>query len=155
MGTGHLKVEDQGQILFSSSIKLFLTFQGVFSSWVQSLSHVWLFATPGTAACRLPCPSPTPRACSNSCPSSWWCYSTISSYVIPFSFCLQSFSASGSSLMSQLFASGGQSIGASASSSVLPMNIQDWFPLGCTGLISLQSKECSTSWILFTFSYRN
>ena len=88
---------------------------------------------------RLPCPSPTPRACSNSCPSSWWYHPTISSSVIPVS-CLQSFSASGSFPMSQFFASGGQSIGASASASVLPMNSQDWFPLGLTGLISLQSK---------------
>ena len=87
---------------------------------------------------RPPCPSPTPEACSNSCPFWWWCYPTISSCVIPFFSCLQSFPASGSFLMSQLFASGGQSIGASAS--VLPMSIQDWFPSGLTGLISLQSK---------------
>ena len=90
---------------------------------------------------RLPCPSPTPGACSNSCPSSWWCHLTISSPVV-FS-CLQSFPASGSFLMSQLFASGDQSIGAPASASVLPMNIQDWFSLGLTGLISLQSKGLS------------
>ena len=88
----------------------------------------------------LPCPPPTPRACSNSCPSSQWCHPTISSSVIPFSSCLQSFPASGSLPMSQFFASGSQSIGASASASVLPMNIQDWFPLGRTGWISLQSK---------------
>ena len=75
---------------------------------------------------RPPCPSPTPWACSNSYPSSQWCHPTISSSVIPFSFCLQSFPASGSFPMSQLFASGGQSIGVSASTSVLPMNIQDW-----------------------------
>ena len=87
---------------------------------------------------RLPCPSPTPGACSNSCPSSWWCHPTISSSVIPFSSCLQSFSASGSFPVSQLFAPGGQSIGVSASASVLPMDIQDWFPLGWTGWISLQ-----------------
>ena len=92
---------------------------------------------------RLPCPSPTPRACSNSCPLSRWCHSTISSSVIPFSSCLQSFPASGSFLMSQLCPSGGQSNGVSASASVLPMNIQDWFPLGLTGLISLQSKGLS------------
>ena len=91
----------------------------------------------------LPCPSPSPWVCSNSCPLSWWCYPTISSSVIPFSSCLQSFPALGSFLMSQLFVSGGQSIGASASASVLPMNIQDWFPLGLTGLISLQSKGLS------------
>ena len=90
---------------------------------------------------RLPCPSPIPRACSNSCPSSWWCHPTISSFVIPFFSYLQSFPASGSLLMSQLFASSGQSIGTSASASVLP--IQDWFPLGLTGLITLQSKGLS------------
>ena len=88
----------------------------------------------------LSCPSPTPSACSNSCPLSQWCYPTISSSVIPFSSCLQSFPASRSFPMNQFFASGGQSIGISASASVLPMNIQDWFPLGLTGLISLQSK---------------
>ena len=87
--------------------------------------------------CRLPHPSPTPGACSNSCPSSQWCHPTISSSVIPFSSCLQSFPASRSFQMSQLFASGGQRIGVSASTSVLPMNIQDWFPLGWTGLIPL------------------
>ena len=77
---------------------------------------------------RLPCPSPSPRVCSNSCPLSRWCHPTISSSVVPFSSCLQSFPASGSFLMSQFFAAGGQSIGASASASVLPMNIQDWSP---------------------------
>ena len=86
---------------------------------------------------RLPCPSPTPRTCSNSCPWSRWCHPTISSSVIPFSSHLQSFPASGSFPMSQFFTSGGQSIGVSASTSVFPMNIQDWFPLGSTGLISL------------------
>ena len=92
---------------------------------------------------RLPCPSLSPRACSNSCPLSWWCYPTISSSVVPFSSCLQSFQISGSFLMSWFFTSGGQSIGASASASVLPMNIQGWFPLGLTGLISLRSKGLS------------
>jgi len=92
---------------------------------------------------RFSCPSPTPGACSNSCPLSWWCHPTISSSVIPFSSCLQSFPASGSFQMSQFFASGGQSIGVSASASVLPMNIQDWFPLGWTGCISLKSKGLS------------
>ena len=91
----------------------------------------------------LPCPSPTPRACLNSCPSSRWCHPTISSSVVPFSSCLLSFPASGSFSMSQFFTSGGQSIGVSASASVLPMNIKDWFPLGRTGLISLQSKGLS------------
>ena len=88
-------------------------------------------------------PSPTHGACSDSCPLSWWCHLTISSSVIPFSSCLQSFPASGSYPMSLFLASGRQSIGASASASVLSMNIQDWFPLGLTGLISLQSKGLS------------
>ena len=92
---------------------------------------------------RLPCPSPTPGACSNSCPSSQWCHATTLSSVIPFSSCLQSFPASGSFPVSQFLASGGQSIGTSVSTSVLPMNIQDWFPLEWTGLISLQSKGLS------------
>ena len=90
---------------------------------------------------RLSCPSPTPRACSDLGPSSWWCHPTISSCVIPFS-CLQFFPASGSFSVSRFCPPGGQSIGASASASVLPMNIQDWFPLGWTGLI-LQSKGLS------------
>ena len=97
----------------------------------------------GLQHARLLCPSPTPRAYSNSCPSSRWCHPTISSSVNPFSSCLKSFPAAGSFQMSRLFASGGQSIGVSASASILPMNIQDWFPLGFTGLISLQSKEFS------------
>ena len=89
---------------------------------------------------RPPCPSPTPGVYSNSCPWSWWHHPTISSSVIPFSSCPQSLPASESFPMSQLFAGGGQSIGASASASVLPMNTQDWSPLGWTGWISLQSK---------------
>ena len=92
---------------------------------------------------RPPCPSATPGACSNSCPSTQWCHPAISSSVIPFSSCLHSFPAAGSFPMSQFFASGGQSIGVSASASVLPMNIQDWFPLGLTDWISLQSKGFS------------
>ena len=91
---------------------------------------------------RLPCPSPSPGAFSNSCPLSQWCHPIISSSVVPFS-CLQSFPLSGSFQMSQFFASGGQSIRVSASASVLPMNIQDWFPLGGTSLISLQSQGLS------------
>ena len=91
---------------------------------------------------RLPCPSPTPRAYLNSCPLSWWRHPTISSSVVRFSSHLQSFAASGSFQMNQ-FSSGGQSIGVSASVSVLPMNIQDWFPLEWTGWISLQSKGLS------------
>ena len=89
---------------------------------------------------RLSCPSPTPGACSNSCPSSWWCPPTISSSVIPFFSCLQSVPALGSFPINQLFASGGQSIRALASSSILPINIQGWLPLGLTDLISLLSK---------------
>ena len=97
----------------------------------------------GLQHARLPCPSPTPGVYSNSCPLSQWCHPTISSSVTPFSSCPQFFPASGSFPVSQLFASGGQSIGVSALASVLPMNIQDWFPLGLTGLISLLSKELS------------
>ena len=93
---------------------------------------------------RLPYPSPTPRACSNSCPLSWWYHPTISFPVIPFSSCLQPFPPAFSFLRSQFFTSGGQIIGASASASVLPMNIQNWFPLGLTGFISLLSKGLSS-----------
>ena len=96
---------------------------------------------------RLPCPSPTPGACPDSYPLGWWCHPTISSSVVPFFFLFQSFPASGSFPVSQLFTSGGQSIGASVSTSALTMNIQEWFPLGWTGLISLQSKEL---WRLFS-----
>ena len=94
---------------------------------------------------RPPCPSPTPRVYSNSCPSSGWCHPAISSSVIPFSSCPQSLPASGCFPMSQLFGWGGQSIGVSALASVLPMNTQDWSPLGWTGWISLQSKGLSES----------
>ena len=97
----------------------------------------------GLQRARLLCPSPTCGAYSNSSPLSRWCHPTISSSVLPFSFSLQSFPESGSFPMSPFFELGGQSIGASASASVLPMNIQDWFPLGWTGWISLQSKELS------------
>ena len=92
---------------------------------------------------RLPCPSPTPWVHPNPCPLSWWCHPTSSSSVIPFSSCTQSFPASGTFQMSQLSASGGQSIGVSSSTSVLPMNTQAWYPLGQTGWISLQSKGLS------------
>ena len=97
----------------------------------------------GLQHARPPCPSPTPGAYSSSCPSSQWCHPTMSSSVIPFSSCPQSFPASGSFPVNQFFVSGGQSIGVSVSASVLSMNIQDWFPLGLTGLISLQSKGLS------------
>ena len=107
------------------------------------LSCVQLFLTPRTAARQVSLSIKNSRACSNSCPSSWWCHLTISSSVVPFSSCLQSFPASGSFLINQFFAWGGQSIGASVSASVLPVNIQDWFPLGLIGLISLKSKGLS------------
>ena len=94
----------------------------------------------GLQHARPPCPSPAPRVYSNSCPLSLWCHPTISSSVVPYSSCLQSLLASGSFPMSQFFTSGGQRTGVSASASVLPMNIQDWFPLGWIGWISLQSK---------------
>ena len=97
----------------------------------------------GLQHARLPGPSPSPRVCSNSCPLSQWCHPTISYSDAPFSSWPQSFPASGSFQMSRLFTSGGQSIGASASASLLPMNIQDWFPLGWTGWISSLSKELS------------
>ena len=97
----------------------------------------------GLQHARPPCPSPTPGACSNSCPLSQWYYPTISSSVVPFSSCFQSFPALGSFPMSQFLASGGQSIRASASASVLPLNIQGWFPLRLTGWISFQSNGLS------------
>ena len=102
------------------------------SLWPHELQHA-----------RPPCPSPTPRTCSNSCPSSQWCHPAISSFVVLFSSCPQSLPASGSFPVSQLFAWGGQSIGVSASTSVLPVNTQDWSPLEWTGWISLQSKGLS------------
>ena len=102
------------------------------SLWPHELQHA-----------RPPCPSPTPGVHPNPCPSSRWCHPTISSSVVPFSSCPQSFPASGSFQISQLFASGGQSIGISASASVLPMNVQDWSPIGWTGWISLQFKGFS------------
>ena len=131
-----------------------------FSSVTQSLSDS--LQPHESQHARPPCPSPTPRVYPNSCPLSWWCHPTLSSSVIPFSSCPQSFPASESFQMSQLFASGGQSIGVSASTSVLTTNTQDWSPLGWTGWISLQSKGHSRvffntpvqkhqfwSWILF------
>ena len=118
--------------------------ENAFSS-VQSFSHVRLFVTHGLQHIRLPCPSPTPGTCSNSYPSSQWCHPTISSSVVPFSSCLQPFPASGSFPVSQFFPSGGQSIGVSASASVLPMNIQDWFPLGWTGWIPFSPRDSQES----------
>ena len=103
-----------------------------YSLWPHGLQHT-----------RAPYPSPTPGVYSNLCPLSWWCHPTISSSVVPFSSCLQSFPASGSFPMNQYFASGGQSIGVLASASVLPMNTQDWSPFRWTGWISLQFKGLS------------
>ena len=114
------------------------------SLWPHGLQHS-----------RLPCPSPTLGASSNSCPSSWWCYPTISSSVIPFSSHLQSFLASGSFQMSQFFATVGQSIGASASASVLLIIIQDCFPLGLTSFISLQFKGLSRVYPTLQFKTTN
>ena len=110
---------------------------------VQSLGRVQLFETHGLQHTRPPCPSPTPGAYPNSCPLSQGCYPTISSSVVPFSSRPQSFPALGSFPMSQFFASGGQNIGVSVSVSIVPMNIQDSFPLGWTGWISLLSKGFS------------
>ena len=124
--SGFDRCEKKISIQFSSVAQLCLSLQ----------PHVPQHARP-------PYPSPTARVYPNLCPLSWWCHPTISSSVVPFSSCPQSFPASGSFQMSQLFTSDGQSIGVSASASVLPMNIQDWSPLGWTGWISLQSKGLS------------
>ena len=115
-------------LLFKSSLTIF----------VRLVSRINTLQPHGLQHPRLPCPSPSPGACSNSCPLSQWCHPNISfSVIVPFSFCLQSFPESGSFPMSQLFISGGQSIGVSASASVLPMYFQGWFPLGLAGWISL------------------
>ena len=120
--------------------KFLCTFSSVqFSRLVMSNS----LRPHGLQHARPPCPSPTLRVYSNSCPSSWWCHSTISSSVFPFTSCPQSFPESVSFQVSQFFASGGQSIRVSASTSVLPMNTKDWSPLGWTGWISLESKGLS------------
>ena len=121
-----------------------MVLQGQFISIQFSLSVVSNSLRPyGLQHARLPCPSPTPGAYSNPCPSSQWCEPTVSSSIVPFSSHPQSFPASGSFQMSQLFASGGQSTGISASASVIPVNTQDWSPLGWTGWISLQSRGLS------------
>ena len=121
---------------------LLLNCQLNFSQFSRSVVSISLWSH-GLWHARVPCPLPTPRACSNSCLSSWWCHPTISSSVVPFSSFLQSLPASGPFPMSQLFTWGGQSIGVSASASVLPVNTQDWSPLEWTGWISLQSKGLS------------
>ena len=107
-----------------------ITFNLFVSLCVQSLSFIWLFVTPWTTHIRFPCPSLSPGACSHSCPLTLWCHPTVSSFVAHFFSCPQSFPASGSFPVSQLLTSGGQSTGASDLASVLPMNIQGWFPLG-------------------------
>ena len=134
-------VETKNFIFFTSTSapSYFFHDYNQFSS-VQSLSSVQLFATHRPQHARPPCPSPTPGVYSNSCLLSRWCHPAISSSLVPFSSCPQSFPASGSFPMSQLFAWGGQSIGVSASASVLPANTQDCSPLGWTGWISLQSQ---------------
>ena len=136
----------------NSRMSMMLFVLSNFKEYSNSQSDSWV--TPVTQSCSTlqlhglqhatpPCPSPTPGVHPNSCPLSWWCHPTISSSVIPFSSCSQSFPASGSFQMSHFFASGAQSIRVSASASVLPMNTQDWSPLGWTGWISLQSKRLS------------
>ena len=131
-------------IHFRSYPQHVFTIRRHFSSVPFSRSVVFDSLRPhGPQHARLPCPSPIPRVHPNSCPLSRWCHPTISSSVVPFSSCLQSFPASGSFPVSQFFASGGQSVGVSASASVLPMNTQDWSPLGWTGWTSLQSKGLS------------
>ena len=128
----------------SPHLKNFECFETMLQITVTSLNSVLSdsLLPHGLQHARLPCPSPTPGTCPNSCPSSQWCHPTISSSV-PVSSCLQSFPASGSYPMSQYFGSGSQIIGVSASASVLPMNIQDWFPFRLTGWISLKSKGLS------------
>ena len=130
----------------------FLSCSLLFSCWVVP-SSLW----PGglQLPCRLPCPLPPLGVCSDSCPLSWWCRPTISSSAPRFSSCLQSFPASGPFPVSQLFASGGQSVGVSTSTSALPMNIQCWFPLGLTGLIALQSKGLSRFSLALQFEIIN
>ena len=123
---------------FLNSMKIWFCYH-----FVQLLSYGWSLQLYGLKHARLLCSSLSPGVCSNSCPLSQWCHPTISSSVIPFFSCPQSFPESGSFPMSQLFASGDQNIGASASASVLPMNIQGWFPFGLTAFISLLSKGLS------------
>ena len=122
---------------FAILVIIFLQFSSLHSVVSDSLQPH------GLQHARSPCLSPTPRVYSKICPLSWWCHSTISSSVVPFSSHLQSFPASGSFTMSQFFASDGQSIGVSASALILPMSTQDWFPLGWTSWISLWSKGLS------------
>ena len=133
----HFVLQGQTCLFFWVSLNfLLLLFKPL---WLMLLlfSHVWVFAIPWTAACQASCPSLSPGACSNLCPFNWWCHPSISSSVDPFCSYHQSFPASGSFPVSQLFVSSGQNIGTSASVSVLSMNTQGWIPLGLTSLISL------------------
>ena len=138
--------DDPGPLLCQSA-QIWADMTIFFGNWLHSVQFSSVmpdFSWPhGPQHARPPCPSPTLRVYPNPCPLSRWCHPTILSSVIPFSFCLQPFLASGSFQMSQLFTSGGESIGVSASISVLPINTQDWSPLGWTGWISLWSKGLS------------
>ena len=138
-----IKYRGKFPVIYSRSLLVIYILYAT-TATISGFSRVWFLATlhePQHA--RPPCPSPTPGMYPNLCPLSRWCHPTISSSVVPFSTCPQLLPASGSFPMSQFFASDGQSIGVSTSTSVLPMNIQDWFPLGWTGWISLQSKGLS------------
>ena len=139
----NFKYQFHGLILSKYFMNPFLLYISNQFSPVQLLSRVWIFATPWAAALQASRPSPTPGVYSNSLPLSQWWHPAISSSVTPFPSCLQSFPASGSFQISQFLASGGQRVGVSASTSVLPMNTQDWSPLGWTAWISLQSKGLS------------
>ena len=140
LSANHRKNYFQNLSICTKRLLLKNTLLGNFSS-VSSVTQSFLTLQPhGLKHARPPCPSPAPGVYSNSCPSSQWCHPAISFSVVPFSSCPHSLSASGSFQMSQLSASGGQSIGVSASASVLPMNIQDWFSLGWTGWISFHPK---------------
>ena len=138
-----IPVTSYSQVLLCCHCPSYLSHRKILLCQFSSVTQSCPILQPhGLQHARISCPWPTPRACSNSSPLSWWCHPTISSSVVLFSY-LQSFPASGAFLISQFFALGGQSIGVSASASVFPRNIQDWFPLGLTGLISLQSKGLS------------
>ena len=136
--------DDQGSLLILKVLKLFNHNSYIRAGQFSSVTQSCLTLPPhGLQHTRPPCPAPTPRVYSNSCPLSQWCHPTISSSVVPFSSHLQPFPASGSFSMSQFFTSGGQSIGVSTTASVLPMNIQDWFTLGYIDYISFPSKGLS------------
>ena len=141
-------IPKQNTTAFKIMFFKFLHFCHLLDSQYQFTSvihRVGRFLTHGLQHTRLPCPSPPAGACSNSCLSTWWCHPTVSSSVITFSSCLPSFPASGSFQMSQLLATSGLSIGVSASASVLPVNVQDWSPLGWTGWISCSTRDSQES----------